>query len=163
MLCYTDAILWTINLHWSYLFLMSWAVWYWHKWSNKWVVLPLHVATDVTRSNKRYHPFCSQIIPDKWRCFSFWHQVFFFCDFLLLLLIFQCSYQRLTPCAGPWSASAHWIRTNVIGESLCVRYPCHYLLHCRPCHVTIVHTYIAMTMLKFQDNDMSCSSKTKEI
>ena len=63
----------------------------------------------------------AEIIPDNWRCFSFWHQVFILRDFLLLLLIFQSCYQRLTPCAGAWSASPHWLRTNVIGGSLCMQ------------------------------------------
>ena len=63
----------------------------------------------------------AEIIPDNQRCFSFWHQVFILRDFLLLLLIFQSCYQRLTPCAGAWSASPHWLRTNVIGGSLCMQ------------------------------------------
>ena len=36
------------------------------------------------------------------------------------LLIFQCCYQWFTPCAGAWSSSAQWLRTFVIGGSLCV-------------------------------------------
>ena len=80
MLCCTAAILWTVNLHWSYLFLLYWAVWYWHKWSNKLVVLPLLVATDAKHC--RYRTclvniilLVAEIIPDKWCCFSFWHPV----------------------------------------------------------------------------------------
>ena len=60
----------------------------------------------------------AEIIPDNWRCFSFWHQVFVFAIFSCSLLIFQCCYQRLTPCAGAWSALAHWLRTNFISGSL---------------------------------------------
>ena len=31
----------------------------------------------------------AKIIPDNWRCFSFWHQVFFFGDFLLFIAHFS--------------------------------------------------------------------------
>ena len=46
-------------------------------------------------------PLVAEIIPDNWRSFSFWHQVFVFGDFSLV----RSCYQRLTPCAGAWSAS----------------------------------------------------------
>ena len=98
----------------------------------------------------------AEIIPDNWSCFSFWHQVFVFAIFSCSLLIFQCCYQRLTPCRG-WSASTHWLRTNVIGRSLCMQSVCQVplkldeficVLHCRLCDVTIAHTYITPVMLK---------------
>ena len=57
----------------------------------------------------------AKIILDNWRCFSFWHQVFVFGNFLF---ISQSCYQQLTPYAGVWSASAHWLRTNLNGGSL---------------------------------------------
>ena len=59
----------------------------------------------------------AEIIPDNWCYFSFWHQVFVLTILSCLLLIFQCCYQPLTPCAGVCSASAHWLTTNVIGGS----------------------------------------------
>ena len=62
----------------------------------------------------------------------------------------------LTPYAGAWSVFAHWMRTNVIGRSLCMRvcqvrlkldeFVC--LLHRWPCDATIAHMYIVITMLK---------------
>ena len=42
----------------------------------------------------------AEIIPDKWRYFSFWYQVFDFPIFSRSLLIFQCCYQQRTPPSG---------------------------------------------------------------
>ena len=99
-----------------------WAVWYQRKWSNKLVVTSpcgnrCKALSTQNTCLVNIILLVAEIITDNWRCFSFWHQVFVFLQFSLLL-IFQCCYQQLTPCAGAWSASAHWLRTNMIGGLL---------------------------------------------
>ena len=108
-----------------------------------------------------------EIISDNWCCFSFWHQVFFFCNFLLFVA-FQCCYQQLSPCEGVWSASAHWLRTNVIGGSLhmhsvCTQVPLKLdeficLLHRRPCDVTVACKYITYITVMWCYSPTDCYS-----
>ena len=92
------------------------AVWYQRKWSNKLLVLTLPLVWQQlqgTIDTEHVLFLLAEIIPDNWCCFSFLHKVFVFTISSCSLLIFQCCYQRLTPCAGTWSDSAHWLRTNV--------------------------------------------------
>ena len=105
----------------------------------------------------QYHPSLAEIIPDNWRRFSFWHQVFVLAIFSCSLLIFQCCYQRLTPAAGAGLLLHTDLRTNVIGGSLCTHCVCQVplkldeficVLHRRLCDLTIAHMYIVMATLK---------------
>ena len=59
----------------------------------------------------------AKIIPDNWCCFCFWHQVFVLCDLLLFVAHFSMLLAATRSMCRSWSASTHWIRTNVIGGS----------------------------------------------
>ena len=155
MLYCTAAILWTINLHWSYLFLSYWDMWYGVNGQTVGCVLPLDKSQCRHRTRLVSIILLVIIIPDNWRCFSI------FGIKSCLLLIFQCCYQRLTPCAGcgllrHTDLELMWLvdrcACRVFMHSVCHlplkldEFIC--LLHRRPCDVTIAHTSIKTTMLK---------------
>ena len=102
LLCCTAAIMWTIDLRWSYLFLSYWAVWYRRKWSNKLVVLvtslwqQMQGTVDTEQLLVNIIVLAGEIIPDNWRCFSFWHQVFIF-SFSLSLSLVVAHFSMLLP------------------------------------------------------------------
>ena len=63
----------------------------------------------------------AEIIPDNWRGFSFWQRVFVFGDFVLFVAHFSMLLPATHSMCRGVVCLAHWIRTNVIGASLCMQ------------------------------------------
>ena len=146
MLCCTAAILWTINLHWSYLFLSYWTVWYRRKWSKK-VVFCGNRCKALSIQNMclvNIILLVAEIILDNWCCFSVWYQVFVFAIFSVahfsVLLPETHSMGMGVVCFGTRNKNYcdWWIAVHVSG-SLEIRWvnlpptwqvlPCDYYAH----------------------------------
>ena len=101
------------------------AVWYQHKWSNKLVVLPLVVAQNTCLVNIIL--LVAEIIPDNWRRFSFWHQVFGLLqhtELELMWLVDRCM-QRLHAQCVSGSFEIIWVHLPPESQTL----PCDYCTH----------------------------------
>ena len=100
----------------------------------------------------------AEIIPDNWHCFSFWHQVSVFCDFLLFVPHFSYHFTSDSLHVQGCGLLQHneleltWLVDRCALQSLhaqCVKLDEFICLpHRRLCDVTIAHTYIAMVILE---------------
>ena len=89
-------------------------MWFLLKWSNKLVVLPLVVATNARHCwhRTRVRSTSSFMVPKRK---FIWNYFDYKSSFLWFSLVRFSFFNVDSLCAGAWSASAHWWRTNVIG------------------------------------------------